>query len=117
MIAQHPMNEASPSEWLMRSGSSQPPYAVIRRFLFGDPNRSEEWFRVVTWSPSSEARELVGWCRSFEVACGLGWDYKCASDSWQHHLAARRIDQAEALKRRPTAAELAKFYRKSPERF
>lgn len=43
-----PAAHARPTEWLLRVTESQAPYAVVRRFLFGDSNRPEEWFRVVT---------------------------------------------------------------------
>ncbi|MGM2737364.1 hypothetical protein, partial [Bacillus cereus group sp. BC87] len=89
---------------------SQSPYAVVRRFLKGDPNRPEEWFRVVTWAPTSEARELIGWVRTFEAACVLGWDHKCAYESWRHHMAARRADPGAMAKAKPPAAELVKFW-------
>lgn len=106
-----PAAHARPAEWLLRMAESQPPYAVVRRFLLGDPNRPEEWFRVVTWSPTSEGRELVGWVRTFEAACALGWDYKCAYESWRHHMAARRVDAGAMAAQKPTAAELVKFWR------
>jgi hypothetical protein len=106
-----PAAHARPTEWLLRVTESQPPYAVVRRFLKGDPNRPEEWFRVVTWAPTSEARELVGWVRTFDAACALGWDHKCAFESWRHHMAARRVDATAMEKRKPTAAELVKFWR------
>lgn len=116
MAGQHPMSQARAAEWLMRAAESQPPYAVIRRFLFGDPNRPEEWFRVVTYSSASEARELIGWCRTFEAACAAGWDYKCAYESWRHYNASRRVDVASMEKGRPSAAEMVKFYRESQGR-
>jgi hypothetical protein len=112
----HPLNEARPTEWLMRSAESQPPYGVIRRFLFGDPNRAEEWYRVVTWSPSSEERELVGWCRTLETACALAWDFKCAHESWRHHMASRRISVEAMREGKPTAAEMVTFYRNAKRR-
>ncbi|WP_431220348.1 hypothetical protein [Leifsonia xyli] len=116
MAGEHPMNQARGMEWFMCVAESQPPYAVIRRFLFGDPNRPEEWFRVVTWSPSSETRELIGWCRSFEAACTVGWDYRCAFESWRHYNASRRVDATAMTKNRPAAAEMLRFYRDSQKR-
>jgi hypothetical protein len=84
---------------------------VVRRFLKGDPNRPEEWFRVVTWAPTSEARELVGWVRTFDAACTLAWDHQCAFESWRHHMAARRVDAGTMASQKPPAAELVKFWR------
>ncbi len=106
-----PTAHARPTEWLMRVTESQQPYAVIRRVLKGDPNRPEEWFRVVTWAPSSEGRELIGWVKSFDAACALAWDHKCAYESWRHHMAARRTDAATMAKAKPPAVELVRFYR------
>lgn len=106
-----PMAHARPSEWLLRVTESQPPYAVVRRFLYGDGNRPEEWFRVVTWAPTSEARELIGWVRTLDAACALGWDYQCAAQSWRHHQAARRVDAGTMAATRPPAADLVAFWR------
>ncbi|MFF2054093.1 hypothetical protein ACFVU2_20980 [Leifsonia sp. NPDC058194] len=96
-------------EWLLRASESQPPYAVVRRMLMGDPNRPEEWFRVVTYAPTSEARELIGWVRTLEDACQLGWDYKVAFEEWRHDRAARRVDANQM--ETPPAGELVKFWR------
>jgi hypothetical protein len=96
---------------VLRQGAGGAPYAVIRRFGFGDPNRPEVWFRVVTWAPRSEGREFIGWCRTLEAAAAVAWDHRCAAESWRHHMAARRSDAATMAARRPPAAELVRFYR------
>lgn len=98
-------------EWLLRVSESQAPYSVVRRFLLGDPNRPDEWYRVVTYAPTSDARELVGWVRTLDAACQLGWDYKCAYESWRHHMAKRRASDAEMVAAKPPAAEMVRFYR------
>lgn len=108
-----PATQARPVEWLMRQTESQPPYAVVRRFLFGDPNRPEEWFRVVTWAPTSSDRQMIGWCRTFDAATAAGWDYKCAYESWRHHMASRRVDAGRMAAEQPSPAELVRFYRAS----
>lgn len=95
----------------MRVTESQQPYAVIRRFLKGDQNRPEEWFRVVTWAPTSEARELIGWVRTFDSACALGWDHYCAFQSWRAHMASKRADAATMADSKPPASELVRFWR------
>ena len=105
------MANAQPSEWLLRQGTLGTPYGVIRRFTFGDPNRPEVWFRVVTWAPTSEGRELIGWCRTLEAAAAAAWDHRCAAESWRHHMAGRRTDAATMAAQRPSAAELVRFYR------
>lgn len=107
----HPVANAQPTEWLLRQGALGAPYAVIRRFAFGDPNRPDVWFRVVTWAPTSEGRELIGWCRTLEAAAAVAWDHRCAAESWRHHMAARRVDASTMTAQRPPAAELVRFYR------
>lgn len=111
MGAWHPVTNAQASEWLLRQGTLGGPYAVVRWFAFGDPNRPDVWFRVVTWAPTSEGRELIGWCRTLEAAAAAGWDFHCAEESWRHHLAAKRVDAASMARQRPPASELVRFYR------
>ena len=113
MAPWHPVANAHASEWLLRQGSMDTPYAVVRRFAFGDPNRPDIWYRVVTWAPRSEGRELIGWCRTLEAAASAGWDHRCAAESWRHHLAAKRTDAAAMDRQRPPAADLVRFYRAS----
>lgn len=105
------MANAQPAEWLLRQGTLGTPYGVVRRFAFGDPNRPDVWYRVVTWAPTSDGRELIGWCRTLESAAAAGWDHRCAAESWRHHMAARRMDAATMAAQRPSAAELVRFYR------
>ncbi|WP_431246175.1 hypothetical protein [Leifsonia xyli] len=112
----HPVANAQPAEWLLRQGALGSPYGVIRRFGFGDPNRPDVWFRVVTWAPTSEGRELIGWCRTLEAAAAAAWDHRCAAESWRHHMAARRTDAAAMAAQRPAAAELVRFYRAARRR-
>jgi hypothetical protein len=107
----HPLANAHPTEWVLRQGAAGEPYAVVRRFAFGDRSRPEVWFRVVTWAASSSGRELVGWCRTLEAAAKVGWDYRCAAESWRHHMASRRVDAATMSAQRPSAGELVRFYR------
>lgn len=116
MAAWHPVANAHPAEWILRQGALGPPYAVVRRFAFGDPNRPEVWFRVVTWAPDSAGRELIGWCRTLEAAAAAGWDHRCASESWRHHMAATRTDAKTMAEQRPPAAELLRFYRSALRR-
>ena len=111
MAAWHPVANAHAAEWIFRQGALGSPYAVVRRFAFGDPNRPDVWFRVVTWAPDSAGRELIGWCRSLEAAASAGWDHRCAFESWRHHMAATRTDVKTMTERRPAAAELLRFYR------
>ncbi|WP_431247149.1 hypothetical protein [Leifsonia xyli] len=111
MVSWSPIAHAQPAEWLLRVTESQPPYAVVRRFLKGDPNRPNEWFLVVTWAPASSGRELIGWVRSFDAAWALGWDYRCAFASWRHHQAASRADAAQMEQVRPAARDLVAFWR------
>lgn len=105
------MANAQPTEWLLSQDALGTPYAVVRRFAFGDANRPDIWFRVVTWAPRSEGRELIGWCRTLEAAAAVAWDHRCAAESWRHHMAKRRSDTATMAAQRPSAAELVRFYR------
>lgn len=111
MAAWHPVVNAQAAEWLLRQGTGGHPYAVVRRFEFGDPNKPELWFRVVTWAKRSEDRELIGWCRTLDAAAAAGWDHRCAYESWRHHLAASRTDAATMSRERPPAADMVRFYR------
>lgn len=110
------MANAHPTEWVLRQGAAGMSYAVVRRFAFGDPGRPEVWFRVVTWAAASAERELIGWCRTLEAAAKVAWDYRCASESWRHHMASRRVDAATMAAQRPRAAELVRFYRAAMRR-
>lgn len=105
------MANAQPTEWLLSQGALGTPYAVVRRFAFGDVNRPDVWFRVVSWAPRSEGRELIGWCRTLEAAAAVAWDHRCAAESWRHHMAKQRSDTATMAAQRPSAAELVRFYR------
>jgi hypothetical protein len=107
----HPVVNAHAAEWLLRQGTAGQPYAIVRRFEFGDPNQAQIWFRVVTWAQNSQDRELIGWCRTLEAAAAAGWDHRCAYESWRHHLAAKRTDAATMSRERPPAAEMVRFYR------
>lgn len=107
------MANAQPTEWLLSQGALGTPYAVVRRFAFGDANRPDIWFRVVTWAPRSDGRELIGWCRTLEAAAAVAWDHRCAAESWRHHMAKRRSDAATMAAQRPSASELVRFYRAS----
>ncbi|MFJ3393981.1 hypothetical protein [Leifsonia aquatica] len=100
----------------MRVSESQPPYAVVRRLLLGDPNRPEVWFRVVTWAPSSGDRELIGFVRTLDLAAQLAWDYHCAFNEWRHHLAARRASVEDMRAQQPSPSELVKFWREHKSR-
>jgi hypothetical protein len=112
----HPVVNAQATEWVLRQGAAGEAYAVVRRFAFGDPNRPEIWFRVVTWAQQSEGRELIGWCRTLEAAAAAGWDHRCAYESWRHHLAAKRTDTATMARERPPAADMVRFYRAAVRR-
>lgn len=49
----------------MRDSKSQPA-AVIRTVKLGP--RNETFFRVVTWAPTSEGRQLVGYFETLAIA-------------------------------------------------
>lgn len=54
------------AEWVVMRDSAREPAAVIRVVRMGP--RNESFYRVVTWSPASEGRRLVGYYRTFEEA-------------------------------------------------
>ena len=84
------MANAQPTEWLLSQGALGTPYAIVRHFAFGDVNRPDVWFRVVTWAPRSEERELIGWCRTLEAASAVAWDPKARSFLVGHAARQRR---------------------------
>ena len=110
------MANAHPTEWVLRQGAAGAAYAVVRRFAFGDAGRPEVWYRVVTWAAASTERELIGWCRTLEAAAKVAWDYRCAAESWRHHMASRRVEASAMAAQRPRAAELVRFYRAAMRR-
>lgn len=96
-----------PMEWVFKGNRNGGETAIIRRFLFGYPH--QEWFRVVTYSPSSAERELIGWCKTMEAAQTVAWDYSNALDTWRHREAAHRGEYTAP----PPAAELLRAYREA----
>lgn len=111
VVSWSPVVHARPSEWLLRVTQSQPRYAVVRRFLKGDPNKPEKWFRVVTRAPTSEGRELIGWVGTFDAACALGWDYLCAFNAGDTTRRRAELDAAQMEQARPAARDLVAFWR------
>ncbi|MFZ4894622.1 hypothetical protein ACL9RL_09245 [Plantibacter sp. Mn2098] len=101
--------KAVPVEWELTDDGADSPYAVIRKLTYGRLGNREYWFRLVTWAPTSEARELIGYWRTLEDAAAAAWDYSSASRGWQHHLAAGRKDARDYP--RPTARALLDHYR------
>lgn len=99
------LHHATATEWTFKGGRNGDVTALIRRLEFGDYNRPQVWFRVVTF----HGRELVGYVRTLEDAATLAWEYSCALDSWRHEHAARR-DESEQM---PPAADLARAYRQA----
>ena len=56
----------SEGEWIVMRDSKSQPAAVIRTVKLGP--RGETFFRVVTWAPTSEKRELVGYFQTLAIA-------------------------------------------------
>lgn len=109
----HPVTALEPAEWFLRPSTTEHPCAVIRRLSRRAPNglTEEVWFRVVTWSPMSQDRELIGWCRTIEAAAAVGWDHYLAHRSWMHHVGAAPRTGDPPVK--PPAAEMLRFYRRT----
>lgn len=97
-----------PTEWVFKGGRNGDETAIIRRIDFGSNQNPTIWYRVVTYSPSSAERQLIGWCKTMDAAQSVAWDYSCAIDSWMHAQAATRRDHYT-----PPAdpAELVRAYR------
>lgn len=109
----HPVNLLEPAEWVLRPIVTDPPVAVVRRIRqrAADGQTEDVWFRVVTWAPSSEGRELIGWCRTLEAAAAAGWDYRIALMSWMNHVGAAPRNGPPPQK--PPAAEMLRALRES----
>ena len=54
------------AEWVLMRESRTEPAAIVRAVTMG--NRGERFFRVVTWAPTSEDRQLVGYYPSLSEA-------------------------------------------------
>ena len=61
-----PPIQVSEHEWIIVREKKTQPTAVIRRLRLGP--RSETFYRVVTWAPTAEGRELVGYYASLDEA-------------------------------------------------
>ncbi|SKA87051.1 hypothetical protein SAMN06295879_1023 [Agreia bicolorata] len=111
----HPTQALEPAEWYLRPAKAEDPVAVIRRLSkrSRDGQSEEVWFRVVTWSPRSEDRELIGWCRTLQAAATAGWDYQNALRSWMHNVYA--VPRNGPPPAKPPAADLLHFYREQKE--
>jgi hypothetical protein len=106
----HPVAQARPVEWVMSAGPTEN-YAVIRELDYGNANRPDVYFRVVTWAPTSESRRLVGYTRTLAEAAQLAWDYRRAYAGLRHHYASRRADMSVIDKLSEDPAELVRFWR------
>ncbi|WP_167050586.1 hypothetical protein [Salinibacterium sp. ZJ77] len=63
----HPMlaaDEAEPGLWLMRAWDARP-YAIVRAIEIG----GERGYRATTWAENPADRALIGYWRTFRVAC------------------------------------------------
>ncbi|GAA2754090.1 hypothetical protein GCM10009869_31480 [Amnibacterium kyonggiense] len=78
-------------EFEMRVPGHPEPTHVIRRLKL----QGSERFRVVTWAPRSEGRELVGYFDSGDAAAEAAWRRYCDAAASQHELASRTHGGAE----------------------
>lgn len=60
----------------MHNGWPPDPIAVIRKVERQNGNLQEAFYRAVTWAPSSEGRELIGYYRSGDEAAQAEWDHR-----------------------------------------
>jgi hypothetical protein len=72
----HPSRIAKPVEWHMHNGWPPQPIAVIRQLERQNGNRVEIFYRAVTWAPSSDGRELIGYYKTGDEAAQAAWDHR-----------------------------------------
>ncbi|WP_285117318.1 hypothetical protein [Leifsonia sp. fls2-241-R2A-40a] len=106
-----PVGNAHAIEWVMQTAPGQQPYALIRLLQMGDLSRPDEFYRVVTWAPTSEGRRLIGYCPTLEAGAQLAWDYYSALSNLRHHYAARRADMSKIDELSGDPAALVAFFR------
>lgn len=71
-------------EWTVHVPGHPEPAAVIRRLKL----QGLERFRVVTWAPTSQGRELVGYYPTGDAAAEAAWRRYCDDAQTQHERAA-----------------------------
>jgi hypothetical protein len=81
----HPWQIARPSEWLMENGWPPDPIAVVRRLEIPNGNHNITRFRVVTWAPTSEGRELIGYYERPEDAAVAAWEHRGDNHTYCQH--------------------------------
>lgn len=67
---------AKPVEWHMHNGWRPDPIAVIRKLERQNGNLAEIFNRAVTWAPSSEDRELIGYYKTADDAAQAAWEHR-----------------------------------------
>lgn len=71
----HPRRIARPVEWELHNGWPPDPLAVIRRIEIPEGNQVRVVFRAVTWAPTSEHRELIGYYPDGDAASAAAWHH------------------------------------------
>lgn len=71
-------------EWTVNVPGHPEPAAVIRRLKL----QGVERFRVVTWAPASEGRELVGYYPTGDAAAEAAWRRYVDDSQTQHERAS-----------------------------
>lgn len=61
-----PPIQISTSEWILMRDERRTPAAIVRALRLGA--RHELFYRVVSWAPTSEGRELIGYFRTLDEA-------------------------------------------------
>lgn len=72
------------AEWELNVPGHPEPAAVIRRLKL----QGVEHFRVVTWAPTSQGRELVGYYPTVDAAAEAAWRHYCDANRSRHELAS-----------------------------
>lgn len=83
----HPIQNARACEWILRNGTFDQPYGVIRELSYGADKHTVTWYRLVTWSPTSSGRKLIGYHQDPKVLAELAWKLYCNRGS------ERRLEQ------------------------
>jgi len=75
----------TPTEWELRVPGHPEPTHVLRRLKLHGVER----IRVVTWAPTSDGRELVGYYPTVDDAAVAAWRHYCDASNVRHEVASR----------------------------
>ncbi|WP_133766075.1 hypothetical protein [Amnibacterium kyonggiense] len=85
MVDWHPRRLVVGTEWTVTALGRSEPIAVIRRLRFG----GRTVFRAVTWAPTSDGRELIGYYRTGDAAAVASWRDHVDRQAARHEATSR----------------------------